>query len=361
MNGTAVTVDLTVTTLTGKAVPHLRVNLFPRDGGSNRRPDRRRPGRATYRGNTPECAGGCRIASIEVAQPGQIDFEIDLVIHRVTQAGPDREVTTGERVGGWIASRQPRTEDRLTVGPGPDGGALIHVVASTYGTLDGRIRPPDAAYPLPVLAAGPAPDLLRSLDRREEPSVVVGTTTVLPRVGTLGRLVDLEFLERIAGDITALPQAEVWLGPGAPRDAVERLRAAGLVPGAELTLDGVLTSLAQQGPAVALRFHVATGAIALARPRRDPARRGRRQVRPGRGAAGAADAGRAAPGPRRGVRRGYLWVVIGGVVAGLVAAALAWLVSGSSCRCSPIARRTAPCTGRRRWRWWCRWRPACSY
>jgi hypothetical protein len=264
-----------------------------------------------------------------VAQPGQIDFEIDLVVHRVAQAGPDREVTTGERVGGWIASRQPRTEDRLTVGPGPDGGALMHVVASTYGTLDGRIRPPDAAYPLPVLAAGPAPGLIRGLDRREEPSVVVGTTTVLPRVGTLGRLVDLEFLERISADVAALPLAEVWLGPGAPRDAVERLRAAGLVPGAELTLDGVLTSLAQQGPAVALRFHVATGAIALvlalgatllvvAGDRSDRIEEQRALRTQGLRRRDLAVAS----------RRGYLWVVVGGVAAGLVAAALAWLAVG---------------------------------
>ena len=64
--------------------------------------------------------------------------------------------------------------------------------------------------------------------------MVVGTSTVLPRVGSVGRLVDLEFLEPDRRDITAVPQAEVWLGPGAPADAVERLRAAGLVPGTEL-------------------------------------------------------------------------------------------------------------------------------
>jgi hypothetical protein len=327
VDGAALTVDLTVTTLTGKSAPHLRANLFPRDGGANKRLDlgELRPGRVTYRGPTPECAGGCRLASIEVAQPGQVELTVDLAIHRVAQIGPDREVTSGDRVAGWTPSRQQRTEDKLTVG----GDGSIHVVGSSYGTLDGRIRPPDAPYPLPVLAAGPAPLLMRGLDQREEPSVVVGTATVLPRVGTLGRLVDLEFLARIAADVTALPLAEVWLGPEAPRDAVERLRAAGLVPGTELTLDGVLTSLAQQGPAVALRFHLATGGIALvlalgatllvvAGDRADRAEE-QRALR--------------TQGVRRrelavASRRGYLWVVIGGVAAGLVAAALAWLAVG---------------------------------
>jgi hypothetical protein len=327
VDGTALTIDLTVTTLTGQTAPRLRANLFPRDGGANKHLDmgELRPGRATYRGPTPECAGGCRLASIEVAQPGQVEFTVDLSIHRVAQAGPDREVTTGDRVGGWIASRQQRSEDKLTIG----GDGLVHAVGSSYGTLDGRIRPPDAAYPLPVLAAGPVPDLMRGLDRREEPSVVIGTAPVLPRVGTQGRLVDLEFLERIAGDITALPLAEVWLGPDAPPDVVERLRATGLVPGTELTLDGVLTSLAQQGPAVALRFHVATGGIALVlalgatllvvsgdRADRVEEQRALRTQGVRRRELAVAS------------RRGYLWVVVGGVAAGLVAAALAWLAVG---------------------------------
>jgi hypothetical protein len=159
--------------------------------------------------------------------------------------------------------------------------------------------------------------------------VVAGRTPVLPRVGSLGRLVDLEFLGRIAFEVTAVPLAEVWLGPRAPHDAVDRLRAAGLVPGAERTLTGVLDSFAQQGPAVALRFHVATGGIALLlavgatllvaagdrADRVDELRALRTQGVRRRDTAVAA-------------RRGYLWVVVAAVAAGMVGAALAWLAVG---------------------------------
>jgi hypothetical protein len=264
-----------------------------------------------------------------VAQPGQVDFTVDLDIHRLTQFGPDREALSGERLGFWLASRQSRTEDTLAVRPAAGGGLSVHVVASSYGTLDGRIRPPDAPYPLPTVAAGAATDILRGLDQREEPSVVVGTAQVLPRVGTAGRLVDLEFLERIARDVAAPPLAEVWLGPEAPPDVVERLRAAGLVPGAEQRLSMVLASLAQQGPAVALRFHLATGGIALllavgatllvaAGDRADRTEEVRALRTQGVRRRDIAIAG----------RRGYLWVVAVGVVAGVAAAALAWSAVG---------------------------------
>jgi hypothetical protein len=328
VSGSALAVDLTVTALTGDK-PQLRVNLVPLSGAAVKRLDLGdlRPGRATYRGATPECSAGCRVASIEVAQPGQVEFTVDLGLHRLAQAGPDREVVSD--FTNWVASKQQRAEDTLAIRTAGEGTASLHVVASSYGTLDGRIRPPDAAYPVPTLAAGPATQAMRGLDRREEPSVVVGTSPVLPRVGTIGRLVDLEFLERIAYDVTALPLAEVWLGPNAPRDAVERLRAAGLVPGAEQTLAATLDSLAQQGPAVGLRFHVATGGIALLlavgatllvaagdrADRVEELRALRTQGVRRRDTAVAA-------------RRGYLWVVVAAVAAGMVAAALAWLAVG---------------------------------
>jgi hypothetical protein len=166
VDGSQLALDLTVTALTGER-PHLRVHLAPREGSAARHPDlgELQPGRDTYRAGTPGCAGGCRVASVEVAQPGQVEFTVDVDLHRLTQVGPDRDVVP--RFADWLASRQQRTEDTFAIRPASDGGAALHVVASSYGTLDGRLRPPDAVYPLPAVAAGPATQVLRGLDQRE--------------------------------------------------------------------------------------------------------------------------------------------------------------------------------------------------
>jgi putative ABC transport system permease protein len=152
---------------------------------------------------------------------------------------------------------------------------------------------------------------------------------VLPRLGTFGRVIDLEFLDRVARDAASAFRMEVWLGPAAPADAVERLRAAGLVPGSERTLTGTLEALRQQGTAVALRFHIATGVLALLlaagavllvatvdrADRADELRSLRVQGLRRRDAAVYA-------------RRGYLWVVAVAVLAGVAAAVLAWIAIG---------------------------------
>ena len=101
------------------------------------------------------------------------------------------------------------------------------------------------------------------------------------------------------------------------------------MPGTERSLDGLVTALSQQGPALALRFHVATGALALllaigavllvaAIDRADRSielRALRTQGLRRRDAAVYA-------------RRGYLWVVGVAVVAGIAAALVAWIAVG---------------------------------
>jgi hypothetical protein len=211
-------------------------------------------------------------------------------------------------------------------------GLAVEVTAGTLGTLDGRVRPPDVVYPVPALAAGRSrPDLtgLSGLDRRAEPAALVGRSPRLPRVGALGSLVDLEFIDRVARNVAVATDAEVWLGPRAPADALDRLRAAGLVLGTERSLARTQEALSQQGPAVALRFHVATGGLALLlavgavllvaaidrADRSDELRALRAQGLRRRDAAVYA-------------RRGYLWVVAVAVVAGTFAAVLAWVTIG---------------------------------
>lgn len=331
VSGTALRIDVTMTLLNASlpSLP-LRAYLTPADGRTEKRVElgQVQPGRATYTGEVTGCESGCRLASIEIRQPGQVDFTARLVVHGITQGGPDRELVTGEQLGGWVASRQLRPADRLTIARAADGLA-VDVTAGTTGTLDARLRPPDAPYPVPMVAAGPDLTDVIGVDQRREPAVEVGRVDLLPRLGAVGRLVDLEYLNRLARSVGVATNAEVWLGPAAPADAVERLRAVGLVPGTERSLDGLVTALSQQGPALALRFHVATGALALllaigavllvaAIDRADRSvelRALRTQGLRRRDAAVYA-------------RRGYLWVVAVAVVAGIAAALVAWIAVG---------------------------------
>jgi hypothetical protein len=158
----------------------------------------------------------------------------------------------------------------------------------------------------------------------------VGHPTLLPRVGVSGTFVDLSYLRSVQMLVPSTDPAEVWLGPGAPADAVARLRAAGL------TIQGVTYEAQQRqqletsGSALALRFHLAAAGlgvllavVALALVAIGERRRRAEDLM----------ALRRQGLPRRFVRRaalwGYLSLVVGAVIAGGVAAAVAWLLAGS--------------------------------
>ena len=81
------------------------------------------------------------------------------------------------------------------------------------------------------------------LDQRREPATTAGRAERLPRVGADGVLVDLEYLDRLAREVALVRIAEVWLGPRAPADALDRLRAAGLVLGTERSLADMLQAV----------------------------------------------------------------------------------------------------------------------
>jgi hypothetical protein len=328
VDGGSITLDVTAETLDSKAPVQVRANLMPLDG----RPVQRiplgvlQPGENTRTAQVTGCP--CRLASLEVVQAGQMEFEARLVLRRVTQAAPNRVLADAGQFAGWVAARQSTGTDVLGTSLSAHG-MTVSITASETGRIDGRVLPPDAPYPLPVLAAGTPPESVRGLDDRGQPARVVATSPVLPRVARSGTLVDLGYLDRIARDVGAAQNAEVWLGRRAPADAVERLRAAGLVPGRGRSLERAVTGLRAQGPAVALRFHVATGVLALllaagalllvaAIDRTDRAAESR-TLR--------------IQGLRRRdtaiyARRGYLWVVAVAVVTGVVAAVIAWVGVG---------------------------------
>ena len=187
------------------------------------------------------------------------------------------------------------------------------------------------ALPVPVIAAGKLglSGTIVGLDNRPVGAGLAGEQAMLPRLASRGALVDLEYLERSSLDHPRRGQAEVWLGPAAPADAAERLRRAGLAISGSTGVASSRATLARQGPALALQFHLgaailgvllALGALGLVaavdrRQRANDFRALRRQGLRMRSVFLAA-------------LGGYLSIVIAAALVGLGAAWLAWWIAG---------------------------------
>jgi hypothetical protein len=154
-------------------------------------------------------------------------------------------------------------------------------------------------------------------------------TVAMPRLGSVGIMVDLDYLQRAAMYTGRTGQAEVWLSASAPADAAERLRRAGLPVSGSLSVATSRAALARQGPALALHFHLAAAVFGILLPVGSL------------GFVAASDRRRQADDlaalRRQGLRRrfvrraalwGYLSTVLLAGLAGLGAAAVAWLAAG---------------------------------
>jgi hypothetical protein len=123
---------------------------------------------------------------------------------------------------------------------------------------------------LPLVLAGARPVAQRPGDGRftlmgteRVAYQVVATTSLLPRLGTSGGLVDLEYAQRSGSRGAEAAILEVWLNAAAPPDAVARLRAAGIQVLTDESVDDVANGLAEQGPGEALTFQLFAGGIVL--------------------------------------------------------------------------------------------------
>ncbi len=88
--------------------------------------------------------------------------------------------------------------------------------------------------------------------------------SALPRIGADAELLDLDLLSNVqTGPTDPGLTDEVWLGPRAPRDAVARLRAAGLNPTTVERSATVFTQLQRSGPALADDFLLVATLAAL--------------------------------------------------------------------------------------------------
>jgi putative ABC transport system permease protein len=86
---------------------------------------------------------------------------------------------------------------------------------------------------------------------------------VLPVVGRVGMMVDLDATRRVAADAELGGTFEVWLAPGAPEPVVDALRKAGLTVTGDISTAGRSDELAQQGSVITAGFGLLTTVMAL--------------------------------------------------------------------------------------------------
>jgi FtsX-like permease family protein len=280
-------------------------------------------GRATRQLGVSGCASGCRLTGLSI--PVLRADQVRLYVHAVRQVDPPAEVVPAADL---IRRERWRPDEVAQVGPFQQALAVSSNGSAFFaGAL--RVAAVDAPLPVPVVGVGDAPSQLTSLDNAVVITRQVADLALLPRLGTRGVLVDLDYLERTALFPVRRDTAEVWLGPAAPPDAAERLRKAGLAVSGETGVDASRAALDRQGPALALQFHLAAaifgillalGGLGLVaavdrRQRSDDFRALRQQ-------------GLSARLVRLAALWGYLSTVLLAAATGLACAGVAWLAAG---------------------------------
>jgi putative ABC transport system permease protein len=352
IRGTGLTLTAGMTPAVAKSRVNLAAVLAPLDGAPAQyvRFKATAAGSDTYQAAV-KCPAGCRLSALVIADyslfdlpPGTLpDYRaatrpVTVTFSQLAQTGPAAQLVGPADFNGW----QDRQAAELTLAPGPAGAAVTVGAATTQASGPAAIGPPDLPETLPAVspssmvsppASVQVPSAVVDVNAQPQSPLSnpitgmrpVATATVLPRVGSTGVLVDLEYLVRLGEPGLTRTGGEVWLGPAAPPDALDRLKAAGLTV---LTVRDFDTEYANAGGgpnAVGLQFLLAVGVLCLAlgagglvvagtvelRARADELRSLRRQ-----GASRWAVA--------RAGRQSYLVMVGAGTAFGAVAAAVAW-------------------------------------
>jgi hypothetical protein len=215
--------------------------------------------------SVPACARGCRIDALE-ADHGPVELRGlaaggKTVVDGRVFADPARWRTTLAQAASGIQVIQ--RDDRLR---------LVDVLPLTDRSIDSRLYVIDTPVPLPALVAG---GLAGSDDHDQPAARIFGVSVPLvprpvatvPRGGTAGVLVDLEYAQRIAaaahGTEPAVDRAEVWLSGTAGDRVVDRLRAAGLNVIGSDTIAAAIGRAGRLAPALTLLAGLAAGGIVL--------------------------------------------------------------------------------------------------
>jgi hypothetical protein len=224
------------------------------------------PGQHTYTAAVG-CAAGCTLTGITWDRPvstfGELTGTVRVSRLEFFADGRWQQLNAGlSTAGHWRAqaSQLGNSDDTLSV---TEGGLQDEYHSQSGGSAG--ITHANSPRPLPVLASprglipGAADQAaLRMTDQTGAAATyrVVGSPPVLPAVLDNGVLVDLAGMREQLPAFDSEASWSIWLGPHAPADAVDRLRAAGLVIENGPTAAGRLDELRRQGPALALRLLV---------------------------------------------------------------------------------------------------------
>jgi hypothetical protein len=230
--------------------------------------------RRTYTGEVAGCAGGCRLISIELVSPARIRESLggSVEVHGIAQG--DGEIASAALLGDISRWRPPAgavgVGTVLRAGDGVLRVSLFTGPMPNSQRVDPRVFVVDAPTPLPVVLAGARPEAGRAGDERitvlgteRVAFQVVATAAVLPRLGDVGVLADLEYAQRLLGRAGEAASLEVWLSPDAPAGVVDDLAGRGVQVIHEDTRAAAVNRLAEQGPGVALRFQLFAAGIVL--------------------------------------------------------------------------------------------------
>jgi hypothetical protein len=311
--------------------PEMTVMLAPNSGASAVSLDLGplAPGAQTLGAQALDCAEGCRLVGFGIARQGGGSFDATVTVHQLLTDG--RMAIGADRfgtAGAWRAATPDR--DSLTA----DASGLRMQVHAVDGTrLEGWVFPTDRPAFLPVVATGTLArgSRLTGLDGAPTPVRQVATVEGLPRLGRSGVLVDLAVADRLASDAGSADVEQVWLGPAAPADVIRRLADQGVTVNDDSGIAAVRSQLDRQGGVLALWFYLLAGLLVVLL-----AAGGLRLVAAVDADRGAADLralrtqGVPAGITGRAGLLGYLVVVLVALLVGPLAAAVAWLVAGSS-------------------------------
>jgi hypothetical protein len=213
-------------------------------------------GRSRYRQSVAVCRQGCRLNGIELVEAaGAAAVSGRLVVNSLGPAGPGDPLA---EPGRW------RMTQHGTITSDP-AGLLVTVEAPGGLTGGAWITPVDTPYPIPLAYSGAAPldDSITGAGGGPLPIAPVGDLPAIPRLGRHATLVDLEWVDRLATDVDPALEPQVWLGPGAPADIVDRLSAQGLTITGDIRAGQVGRQLDRQGPALSLWFYVLAAGFAV--------------------------------------------------------------------------------------------------
>ncbi|BEL04386.1 hypothetical protein Q0Z83_025770 [Actinoplanes sichuanensis] len=216
---------------------------------------------ATYRQKIAVCQEGCRIDGIGFARTGSSRLTAAVVVHGMRATGPDREVLPTAQLAdpnNWRASPEVRPAQA------PDGLRLEFAESVSVSPLV-WIKPAGTPDPMPVAVAGGrlAGDAVTGLDGKPLPITHAQTLPVVPQLGRRAVLVDLEYADRTTMNAGLGTTPQIWLNTAAPPDILDRVSAQGLTVVADIRSDQIRRRLEQQGPALALGFHVLAGVLAV--------------------------------------------------------------------------------------------------